>query len=83
MRLAQKTPMETILWYGTYVQKTCAYVCVEGKSASGVKGHGRMIMLSTFVDLLLFFLASFTCFACFMLKFSAFVAYLRFVSSFF
>lgn len=55
MRLAQKTPMETILWYGTYVQKTCAYVCVEGKSASGVKGHGRMIMVSTFVDLLLFF----------------------------
>lgn len=56
MRLAQKTPMETILWYGTYVQKTCAYVCVEGKSVSGVKGHGRIIMVSTFVDLLLFFL---------------------------
>ena len=55
MRLAQKTHMETILWYGTYVQKTCAYVCVEGKSASGVKGHGRMIMVSTFVDWLPFF----------------------------
>lgn len=27
MRLAQKTHMETILWYGTYVQKTCAYAC--------------------------------------------------------
>lgn len=42
MRLARKTHIETFLWYGTYVQKTCAYFCVEGKSVSGVKGHGCM-----------------------------------------